>query len=351
MKKKSTISVLSALALTLMSLPSLAQQGGGCVASFEFETTAIDQQNELGMCGAHVDWLAPVVTAECSNYVVETTHEPGDFLETGVHIITYQARKDGGEIIGMGTFTVEVYDSELPVADYEGLEDIYLECGIDQFDMNTIPKPTATDQCSGVIEATGVATFLEEQDGYLIDWLMEDEEGNILDDSQFVGFRDETPPLPTLEVLPEIISEDPVMSLANPGVTDACSDEVEITNDATFPIEEEGTTVVTWTYTDEVGNSTTQAQNVTIGITNSIGNGASYEVYYNIYPNPSNGAINIRSTHISTLNIYNLIGGRVHTQNLSSGVNTIGLDELNAGIYIVKLEVENNTFTEKITIR
>ena len=39
---------------------------------------------------------------------------------------------------------------------------------------------------------------------------------------------------------------------------------VTVTNDATLPITAQGTTVVTWTYTDVNGNSSTQTQDVVI---------------------------------------------------------------------------------------
>ena len=39
---------------------------------------------------------------------------------------------------------------------------------------------------------------------------------------------------------------------------------VTVTNDATLPITAQGTTVVTWTYTDAQGNSSTQTQDVVI---------------------------------------------------------------------------------------
>ena len=51
-----------------------------------------------------------------------------------------------------------------------------------------------------------------------------------------------------------------------PTATDSCDSTTSIigTTTTTFPISTQGTTVITWTFTDAVGNSSTQTQNVII---------------------------------------------------------------------------------------
>ena len=51
---------------------------------------------------------------------------------------------------------------------------------------------------------------------------------------------------------------------ATPTATDNCEGSINGVADVTFPINTPGTTVVTWTYTDACGNTTTQTQNVVI---------------------------------------------------------------------------------------
>ena len=79
--------------------------------------------------------------------------------------------------------------------------------------------------------------------------------------------NDVTAPVPDLVALPDVNGECEVTSLTAPTATDNCvaAGAIIITNDATLPINGEGTTtVVTWTYDDGNGNTVTQTQNVVI---------------------------------------------------------------------------------------
>lgn len=76
--------------------------------------------------------------------------------------------------------------------------------------------------------------------------------------------NDNIAPVPNLASLPNINAECSVTSLTAPTATDNCSGTVTGTHNATLPITASGTTVITWTYTDGNGNSSTQTQNVVI---------------------------------------------------------------------------------------
>jgi hypothetical protein len=81
-----------------------------------------------------------------------------------------------------------------------------------------------------------------------------------------IGFSDTVPPVPSVATLPNITAQCTVTA-ANvpvPTATDNCVGTVVVTNNATFPITAQGTTVITWTYTDVNGNTATQTQNVII---------------------------------------------------------------------------------------
>ncbi|WP_163709377.1 HYR-like domain-containing protein [Mangrovibacterium lignilyticum] len=80
---------------------------------------------------------------------------------------------------------------------------------------------------------------------------------------------EDIPPTPDAETLPDILAQC-MVSLADitvPTATDNCSGTIAGISDATFPITDQGTTMITWTYTDDSGNSTTQTQNVVIADT------------------------------------------------------------------------------------
>ncbi|WP_035484516.1 MBG domain-containing protein, partial [Algoriphagus marincola] len=75
---------------------------------------------------------------------------------------------------------------------------------------------------------------------------------------------DQTPPVPDLSDLLDINEQCAVTSLIPPTATDNLSATVTVTNNVTLPITTQGTTVVTWTYDDGNGNTSTQNQNVII---------------------------------------------------------------------------------------
>ena len=62
----------------------------------------------------------------------------------------------------------------------------------------------------------------------------------------------------------DVTAECEVASITAPTATDNCGATITATTDATFPITAQGTTVVTWTYDDGNGNTSTQTQNVII---------------------------------------------------------------------------------------
>ena len=70
---------------------------------------------------------------------------------------------------------------------------------------------------------------------------------------------EEVAPVADLGSLPDITASCEVVSLTDPTATDNCS-AVTVSNDATLPIQVAST--ITWTYTDAVGNFSTQTQNV-----------------------------------------------------------------------------------------
>jgi len=83
-----------------------------------------------------------------------------------------------------------------------------------------------------------------------------------------VTVEDTLPPVPDQADLPDITSACEVSNLIPPTATDNCSSTaVTVSHNAVLPIHIQGTTVVTWSYEDEAGNSSTQIQHVIVGDT------------------------------------------------------------------------------------
>jgi hypothetical protein len=103
----------------------------------------------------------------------------------------------------------------------------------------------------------------------------------------------------------------------------------------------------TWANNNNLDYHITITDNTnTNDITNNI-------VGINVYPNPSNGIININSqTAIQKIEVYNVIGELVFEKQLNELKNNFNFDMLafNNGIYMVKISADNKTFTEKIIL-
>ncbi len=158
------------------------------------------------------------------------------------------------------TATVTVEDTLAPVPDLTSLPDVNAEC-----ELSNLTPPTATDNCVGVVMATHDVTFpITTQGTTVVTWTYEDASGNTSTQAQNVIIEDASAPVPDQASLSDITSECEVNNLTAPTATDNCSGVVTVTHDAVLPITSQGTTVVTWSFEDEVGNSSIQTQNVII---------------------------------------------------------------------------------------
>ncbi|MCI4442768.1 MAG: hypothetical protein JHC39_04605, partial [Lentimicrobium sp.] len=73
-----------------------------------------------------------------------------------------------------------------------------------------------------------------------------------------------TTPVATVTNLPDVTAQCSVASITAPTATSNCVPTITGTTVSVFPITSQGTTVVTWTYNDGNGNTSTQNQNVII---------------------------------------------------------------------------------------
>jgi len=71
-------------------------------------------------------------------------------------------------------------------------------------------------------------------------------------------------------------------------------------------------------------------------------------VTLNMYPNPANDVLNISSQRtINTVEIFNVLGQKVITMQVEDTSAEINVSNLNAGIYLIKYEINNSTSTKK----
>ncbi|WP_449649461.1 HYR-like domain-containing protein, partial [Tenacibaculum caenipelagi] len=156
--------------------------------------------------------------------------------------------------------TVIVDDTTAPVADVATLSDVTGQC-----EVTSLSAPTATDNCSGSVTGTHNASLpITTQGTTVVTWTYEDAQGNTSTQTQNVVIDDTTAPVADVATLSDVTGQCEVTSLSAPTATDNCSGSVTGTHNASLPITTQGTTVVTWTYEDAQGNTSTQTQNVVI---------------------------------------------------------------------------------------
>ena len=71
-----------------------------------------------------------------------------------------------------------------------------------------------------------------------------------------------------------------------------------------------------------------------------------------IYPNPTNGKINIcSSTKINEIKVYNIYGSTVLNTKVNSKIFVEDFEKCIPGLYIVKVETESGVFSKQIVIK
>lgn len=78
------------------------------------------------------------------------------------------------------------------------------------------------------------------------------------------------------------------------------------------------------------------------------------EMLMNIYPNPSNGSFNIEISQLNepaTINVLNLRGEVIYTEQIITNIQTLELPDCAAGIFILQVQTEKHTLHKQIIIQ
>lgn len=207
------------------------------------------------------DITAPTATDNCGGLVTVTHNVTFPIIAQGTTVITWTYADAAGNQ-STQTQNVIINDITAPVADAASLADVTAQCMVAASDVTV---PTATDNCSSVTVTHNVTFPITTQGTTVITWTYTDVNGNSSTQTQNVIITDTTAPVANAATLADVIAQCTVaeFDVTVPTATDNCS-AVTVTHNATFPITTQGTTVITWTYTDVNGNSSTQTQNVVI---------------------------------------------------------------------------------------
>ena len=191
--------------------------------------------------------------------VTVTTDAKADY-PVGTRTVTWTATDEHGNVTTK-TQTVTVQDTTAPTLTVPGDKTVEATAVLTSVD---IGEPEAHDIFR--VEVTNDAPEAYPYGTTTVTWTATDEYGNMTTKTQNVTVQDTTAPVFTTPVPEDITVEatdilTPVINLGDPEVYDIF--KVTLTNDApgAYPY---GTTTVTWTATDEHGNSATITRDITV---------------------------------------------------------------------------------------
>lgn len=166
-----------------------------------------------------------------------------------------------GSNIGDGSVVITVLCSPTTItADLLALNDVIDEC-------SSMPTPpTATNDCgASIIGIPDVAMPVISQGTTLVTWTFDDGQGNSTTQTQNVILTDITAPVADSTSLPDLSDMCNVTSVIAPTATDNCAGQITGTTTTTFPVSTTGPSIITWTFNDGQGNTSTQTQNILNG--------------------------------------------------------------------------------------
>lgn len=232
----------------------------------------ISVSNDPGACGAVVSWTAPTETDNCPGVTMTSNYSPGATFPIGATTVNYTATDANGNT-SICSFIVTVTDNQNPA--FAGCP-APISQNNDPGSCSAIVNwtvPTASDNCLGVIISSSHSPGTTFPIGTTtVTYTATDASGNTGTCSFDVVITDTENPL-FIGCPGPIISNNSfgncsaIVTWTPPSATDNCAGLVVTSNynpGATFPV---GATTVTYTATDNVGNSSTCSFTVTVNDT------------------------------------------------------------------------------------
>ena len=211
-----------------------------------------------GECSVDVT-AVPTAKDHSGNTINGTTDDPVSYTEQGEYTINWHFTDAHGTTTTQ-TQSVIVKDNTPP--EVEALSVLTGECSV----VITTP-PTAEDNCAGIITGTTTSSLplvFDQQGTFSVIWTFSDGHGNSAMQTQTVVVADNLAPVPDLSDLPDISGTGSVNVMVIPTATDNCIGTVNGTTSDPLTYNQSGTYTITWNYSDEHGNNSSQQQKVIV---------------------------------------------------------------------------------------
>jgi hypothetical protein len=235
-------------------------------------TTGVD----AGLCGAAVSWSAPSASDNCNVASFTSTSAPGDSFPVGTTTVTYTATDDAGNSTS-GSFDVTVVDDEFPTI--PGMPGNITQtadagsCGAFVF----WAHPGAEDNCglsNGIVldqngGSVSVGDFFP-VGTTTVSYILTDTSNNVTTETFTITITDDEDP--TISGMPANITASNDAGLCGASISwtaptagDNCGGSISLTSShASGSFFAVGTTSVTYTATDDAGNSSSASFTITV---------------------------------------------------------------------------------------
>lgn len=221
----------------------------------------ITQSNDVGQCGAVVNWTTPSLLDNCPGLSVSSSFNSGDFFPVGTTTVTYVATDSSGNS-DTASFTITVNDTELPTAQCPGNITVSADsgmCSVSNVSLGTINvmdncSTTVTNDAPGVFPV-GLTT---------VTYTVTDAGGNSVTCTQSVTVTDNEAPV--LSSCPQDVLICPgVVQYNSPSATDNCGATVSlVSGPASGSVLTAGSYTVVYSAVDSAGNGDTCSFIITV---------------------------------------------------------------------------------------
>jgi len=200
------------------------------------------------------------VQDNCSTPIVTFISDVSDGLSNPETITrTYAVTDASGNALAV-TQTITVLDTQTPTATNPSA--LSVSCIGDIPAPNSADVTNVQDNCS-----TPIVTFISDVSDGLSNpetitrtYAVTDASGNALAVTQTITVEDLIAPVPNTATLTDLIGECSIAAPTPPTATDNCGGTINGLPDVSFPITNNGLTVITWSFDDGNGNTSQQTQ-------------------------------------------------------------------------------------------
>lgn len=182
------------------------------------------------------------------------------------------------------------------------------------------------------------------------------------------------PALKTFDTIRYILVEDDILKLRHDTIVayDTCKQvgvEIAIGNHPPFSFHWEPETDIDFPYQQYSTAQITESRNYRVSVVDGRGDTDTTDVYveirprtpqgieqqpeadFSIYPNPTDGEMNIAADGITQVEVFNAAGVCVFSRRCNSDCRTLNISPLAAGLYTVRVTTNLGIKTEKVVVR